>query len=363
MEHMTTSAGWSEAPSPSFKNVADLTAGAFTVLDQFSTLQATGPDAAVFLHGQLTNNIAKLATEKTQFAGLCSIKGRLLATFLVWRAAQPNPEAAAETIQLMLSRDLQAAVQKRLSMFILRSKVKLSDVSASITLIGLTGAAVKLLAPLFPNLPEQAHSKVESAAGTLIRLSDVPLAAQPCSSESAAQPTHCARYLWAAPQSIYNAQRASLSANLASLTPAIWDWLEIHAGEPRITEATQDQFVPQMVNFEVIGGVDFRKGCYPGQEIIARSQYRGTIKRRMMLAHTDQAEPGAEVFHSADPQQPCGMVVNAAPAPGGGVDCLVEVKLAMLDPASGGTIHVKTLAGPVLKWLALPYALPASGSL
>ncbi|WP_185181219.1 folate-binding protein YgfZ [Mycoavidus sp. B2-EB] len=360
---MITSASWSETPSLSLKNISDLTASAFTILDQFSVLQATGPDAGVFLHGQLTNNIAQLATEKTQFAGLCSIKGRLLATFLVWRAVQPTSETAAETIQLMLSRDLQAAVQKRLSMFILRSKVKLNDVSDCITLIGLTGAAVQLLAPLFPNLPEQAHSKVESAAGTLIRLSDVPLAAQPCASESSAQPTHCARYLWAAPQPIYHAQRATLSANLASITPAIWDWLEIHAGEPRITEATQDQFVPQMVNFEVIGGVDFRKGCYPGQEIIARSQYRGTIKRRMMLAHADQAEPGAEVFHFADPQQPCGMVVNVAPAPGGGVDCLVEVKLAMLEPANGATIHVGTLAGPVLKWLALPYALPATGSL
>jgi folate-binding protein YgfZ len=140
----------------------------------------------------------------------------------------------------------------------------------------------------------------------------------------------------------------------------VWDWLDIRAGEPRITQPVVEQFVPQMVNFDVLGGVNFRKGCYPGQEVVARSQYRGTIKRRTALANVaeelDTVLPGAEVFHSDDPGQPCGMVVNAASAPDGGVDVLVEVKLAALET---GSVHLGAAEGPALNFLPLPYALPA----
>jgi folate-binding Fe-S cluster repair protein YgfZ len=111
-----------------------------------------------------------------------------------------------------------------------------------------------------------------------------------------------------------------------------------------------------MVNFDVLGGVNFKKGCYPGQEIVARSQYRGTIKRRTTLAHVDAAAPGNELFHADDPGQPCGLVINAAPAPGGGVDCLVEIKLAALD---NGSVHVGSADGPALTFRPLPYAFPA----
>jgi tRNA-modifying protein YgfZ len=111
-----------------------------------------------------------------------------------------------------------------------------------------------------------------------------------------------------------------------------------------------------MVNFDVLGGINFKKGCYPGQEIVARSQYRGTIKRRTALAHGAAATPGAELFHSADPGQPCGMVINVAAAPNGGVDCLVEIKLTALD---NGAVHVGAADGPALEFLPLPYAYPA----
>jgi folate-binding Fe-S cluster repair protein YgfZ len=111
-----------------------------------------------------------------------------------------------------------------------------------------------------------------------------------------------------------------------------------------------------MINFEIVGGVSFHKGCFPGQEVVARAQYRGTVKRRAMLAHADSAHAGAELFHSDDPGQPCGMVVNAAAAPGAGVDCLVEIKLAALD---SGTVRVGSPDGPALTFLPLPYPLPA----
>ncbi|HEX7439212.1 MAG TPA: tRNA-modifying protein YgfZ, partial [Caldimonas sp.] len=152
---------------------------------------------------------------------------------------------------------------------------------------------------------------------------------------------------------------ASTSAPEAGTEPAIpldhWRWLEVQSGIPTIEAATIDRFVPQMINFELLGGVDFRKGCYPGQEVVARSEYRGTIKRRMFLF--DCAAPavaGQEVFHSADPGQPAGMVVNAAPGPAGAWSALVEVKLVALE---GGTLHLGSSEGALLRIGELPYPL------
>jgi len=136
-----------------------------------------------------------------------------------------------------------------------------------------------------------------------------------------------------------------------------WRWLEVQSGVPGIEAATAEQFVPQMLNFELVGGVNFQKGCYPGQEIVARAQYRGTVKRRMFLFDTDaEAAAGQEVFHSADPAQPAGRVASAAPRPdGAGSSLLAEVKLGALD---GGSLHLGTPGGPPLLRRALPYAVP-----
>jgi folate-binding protein YgfZ len=137
----------------------------------------------------------------------------------------------------------------------------------------------------------------------------------------------------------------------------VWHLTDIHAGIPQITQPTQEQFVPQMVNYELIGGVNFKKGCYPGQEIVARSQYLGKLKRRMMFASVDaEAKPAMEIFSSTDPEQPCGMVVNAERNPRGDSDCLVELKTAVLEE---GTIHLGSAQGPQLTFSALPYSLPA----
>jgi folate-binding protein YgfZ len=133
-----------------------------------------------------------------------------------------------------------------------------------------------------------------------------------------------------------------------------WQRLEVTSGVPRITAATVEQFVPQMINLERVGGVDFQKGCYPGQEVVARSQYRGTLKRRMHLFATGgAAQPGQELFHSADPAQPAGMVVNSA-SDATGTRLLAEVKLAALD---GGSLHLGSAQGPALQRLDLPYSI------
>jgi folate-binding protein YgfZ len=142
---------------------------------------------------------------------------------------------------------------------------------------------------------------------------------------------------------------------LPALDAAAWSWLEVSSGVPRITAATVEQFVPQMVNLELVGGVDFRKGCYPGQEVVARSQYRGTLKRRAFVFDAAAAAaPGQELFHSADLEQPAGMVVNAATWQGRH-RLLGEVKLAALGV---GTLHLGSADGVQLTRADMPYAVP-----
>src|SRR6185437_3014987 len=242
--------------------------------------------------GQLTNDTQHLDAAHARLAGYCSAKGRLLASLLTWRSG--------DTIRLLLSKDVQAAVEKRLSMFILRAKAKLIDASDELAVVGLAGDVRRALSGVFDAVPVGVLVQVDGTAGSLIR---VPVALERL------------RYLWIGPKAQVDALLPSLDDKLKRVSPAVWDWLDIRAGEPRITQPVVEQFVPQMVNFDVLGAVNFRKGCYPGQEVVARSQYRGTIKRRTSLANiaTDLSTvaPGTELFHSDDPGQPCGMVVNA----------------------------------------------------
>ncbi|TDV17313.1 YgfZ/GcvT domain-containing protein [Paraburkholderia caballeronis] len=330
------------APSPAAARPSSadfdavLTGGAYAVLPQFGVIDANGDDAAAFLHGQLTNDIQHLDVTGARLAGYCSPKGRLLASFLTWKTG--------ETIRLLVSKDVQAAVQKRLSMFVLRAKAKLVDASDALLVVGFAGDVRGALAGQFDALPDGVHVTVDDPTGTLIRVPDA---------------AGRLRYLWVGPKEAVEARLAALGGALTRVPPAVWDWLDIRAGEPRITQPASEQFVPQMVNYDVLGGVNFRKGCYPGQEVVARSQYRGTIKRRTSLASVAadpaNAHAGVELFHSDDPGQPCGMVVNAAAAPDGGVDLLAEIKLAALE---AGTVHLGSADGPALRFLPLPYALP-----
>ncbi|KAG8154169.1 CAF17-like 4Fe-4S cluster assembly/insertion protein YgfZ [Burkholderia catarinensis] len=310
--------------------------GACMPLPQFGVIDVAGDDAATFLHSQLTNDIEHLDAASARLSGYCSAKGRLLGSFLTWRAGHG--------VRLLVSKDVQPAVQKRLSMFVLRAKAKLTDASDALAVVGFAGDVRDALSGIFDALPDGVHVKVDGPAGALIRVPDA---------------AGRKRYLWIGPRAEVDARLAALAGTLPVVSPAVWDWLDVRAGEPRITQPAVEQFVPQMVNFDVIGAVNFRKGCYPGQEVVARSQYRGTIKRRTALAHvageTDTVHAGVELFHSDDPGQPCGMIVNAAAAPAGGVDALVEIKLAALD---NGTVHLGSADGPVLAFDALPYAWP-----
>jgi folate-binding protein YgfZ len=293
----------------------------FVRLTDWALLRAHGADAAAFLQSQLTQDVVGLQTGEARLSGYCTAKGRLLASFIVWRMR-------ADEFGLLCSADLAAAVRKRLSMYVLRARCRVDYASGEWSVFGLAGAAAQRLA----DGAQPWHTRQQGAQWFigLPPVEQVP------------------RWLLVQPAEVQVPE-------LPALDTQAWGWLEVMSGVPRVTAATAEQFVPQMINFELVGGVHFQKGCYPGQEVVARSQYRGTVKRRMHLFATNvSALPGQEVFHSDDPAQPAGMVVNAAEVAGLPSRLLAEVKLAVLD---SGSLHLGSADGPLLQRMPLPYPI------
>lgn len=295
-------------------------------------IRARGVDAASFLHGQLTNDFSGLGLSEARLAAFCSAKGRMLASFVGFKRSH-------DELWLACRADVLPATLKRLRMFVLRAKAQLDEGEPGTVLVGLAGsAAARALPAEAVPLPVWSHRVIPGGA-SLVRLPD-----------GAGQPR------WLAAGSAE--QLAPLLAALPALALDHWDWLEVQSGVAPVQAATVEAFVPQMLNYELVGGVNFQKGCYPGQEIVARSQYRGTLKRRTQQLHGEaEMAAGQEVWWSGDAAQPSGLVALAAPAPSGGHDALVEIKLAALD---GGGLHLGAADGPPLTLRALPYALPVA---
>ena len=293
-------------------------------------LRATGEEAADFLHNLLTNDIKNLAADGQRFAGMCTAKGRLLATFRIWREA--------DALMLAVAADILPAMLKKLSMYVLRSKVKLADAGDEVVLLGLSGPdAPAALAGIGAQVPAAMQSSAVDGGRVLgIDRNRFMLALSPAAGIDT----------W--PRLAANAKPAGLAA---------WRWLDIAAGQPRVDARTQEAFVPQMMNMELpaVGGVVFTKGCYPGQEIVARTQYLGKVKRRMYRAKLDSASvPGTDVFTPESGDQHCGALVSVAPSPAGAYECLVVVQSSGAD---AGEIHVGSPSGPRLQLLSLPYAV------
>ncbi|MBL8471079.1 MAG: folate-binding protein YgfZ [Rhodocyclaceae bacterium] len=301
-------------------------------LAHFGCLRAQGADAANYLHNLLTNDISGLKPEQLRRAGFCTAKGRLLSTFLIWRDG-----ADAADYFLLLPRDLTNGLARKLGMYILRSKVKLADVSEEFAAVGVSGPhAEAILTGAGLAFPAADMSVAHTAAATVLRLSATR-----------------------AIISVAGAQLPALWETLASkATPCgsqAWRWLDVRDGLGSIAAATQEEFVPQMLNLELVEGVSFRKGCYPGQEIVARSQYLGKVKRRMYRAHVAAAgappAPGTHVYSPANPDQASGMVVDATPGPAGGFDLLAVLQTA------GEQFRLSSADGPALQLQPLPYAV------
>ena len=289
-----------------------------TPLTHLGVIRAQGDEAAKFLHGQLTQDFALLGPQQARLAAYLSPKGRMLASFI-------GCQRSATEVLLVCSRDLLAATLKRLSMFVLRTKVKLTDASDEFALYGLAGdALISIAGSACP-----AWAKADFDDQILVHL--YPALGQP-------------RGLWIAPQGSPAPQGQALDA-------ALWAWGEVRSGVATLSAPLVETFVPQMLNYESVGGVNFKKGCYPGQEVVARSQFRGQLKRRTYLAHSPSAlAVGAEIFTTEDADQAVGLVVQSASAPAGGWDALV----CLQTHASSADLR----AGPApLALQPLPYEL------
>ena len=294
-------------------------------LNALGLLSCEGDDAQAFLHAQLTSDIARLGPREARRAGWCSAQGRLMATLLVARYGGG--------FVLQLSADLAPSVAKRLAMFVLRAKVKLADASGAWAQFGLWGpGASARLAELGLEAPPETLGCAAGPSGIVVRVS-------------------AERFLVLAPIS----EEARLSGALADAGEQAWFLQDIREGLPRVVLATQEHFVPQMVSLERLGAIDFHKGCYPGQEIVARTQYRGALKRRMVRARVAaDASAGDALFAEDIPGQPAGVVVNAAAAPEGGSELLAVLQIGSIE--GGAQVRLGTPEGPVLERLPLPYA-------
>lgn len=291
-------------------------------LENLGVIRVAGDDAARFLHGQLTQDFALLEPNQARLAAYCNAKGRMQASFIGFKNS-------AQEVLLVCSADLLPATLKRLSLFVLRDKAKLSDASADIRVWGLAGDAVP------SELPSGWWSLWRDGARSVVRLppADGVARAMLCQPVEAPAPVSEALSL---PQ---------------------WQWLEVRSGVTLITQPLFEVLVPQMLNYESVGGVNFKKGCYPGQEVVARSQFRGTLKRRTYLLHCDvPATAGQAVFHASDSEQPCGLVVLSAPNPSGGHEMLVSMQVNATD---GQALSIGEPGGPGLTVLPLPYELLA----
>jgi folate-binding protein YgfZ len=298
-------------------------------LGPLGALTVSGADAESFLQGQFTNDVAALAVGGAQFSAWCSPKGRVLAAFVLRRIADTE-------FELRLPRALLPSLQKRLSLFVLRSKVTLRDTSVEQVRIGIGGpAAARCVADWVGSEPV-VYRDTAIDGGTLTAL--------PGSRFIAAVEASSAAPLW------------DRCATARAAGFPCWRWLTIRAGIPVVLPPTQDQFIPQMLNLDALGAVSFHKGCYSGQEIVARTQYLGRLKERLALAHADIAPaPGTRLFAPAFGDQPCGTVVTSTAAPGGGADLLMVAQIAAI---ADGDLRAGAPGGEVLTLLTLPYVVP-----
>lgn len=292
------------------------------MLPHLGVIRVEGEDAAKFLHSQLTQDFELLGPSEARLAAFCSAKGRMLASFIGFKRSKNE-------ILLVCSRDLLAPALKRLSMFVMRAKARLSDASDEFVLRGLAGPAVTQVA----QAAGAPWSRIDVGAASVIFL-------YPADGN--------ARALWIAPAGAAEPVTEALGTA---------DWLggEVRSGVATISAPVAEAFVPQMLNYESVGGVNFKKGCYPGQEVVARSQFRSTLKRRAFLAHSDAPMvAGDEVFQAGDATQPCATVVQSAIRPSGGFDAIVSGQVAVLQSQP---LRLGSADGALVELEAMPYPL------
>ena len=322
--------------NPVRENRVGTTGGILADLSHYGLLSVIGADARKFLQAQTINDVSELDGNRAQISGYCSPNGRLIATFLLFQHE--------EALLLRLPRPMTEAVKKRLAMYVLNARVELADASDKLTTIGYSapdGDAV--LESAIGEIPRETGDVVHQEGITIIRI----VGPNP-------------RFVLAGGIGPIKSLWTTLNVTAAPVGAFVWDRLNILAGVPIVSLATTDQFLPQMLNLDRIGGVSFRKGCYPGQEVIARVQHRGQVKRRMYLAYvgTDRIPvPGDPIYTGKD--KVTGTVLMAQPAPAGGTDMLIVIPTDFFETT---TLHLDNNNGPVIEYRQLPYMLTDSPS-
>jgi folate-binding protein YgfZ len=309
-------------------------AAGFSELSSAGLISCRGADAIAFLHAQLTSDVAGLSPTRTQYSAYCSPKGRVLAIFLLWRGE--------EEALLQMPESVREPLQAKLSRYVLRAQVKIAGETAAYRVFGLWGAGARDTVVQLAGAAPAEVSEFVFAHGIRIALLEED------------------RFIIVTPVAEAAAVRNALASCAPEKPESAWSLLEVRAGVPIVVRETQDEFVPQMLNLDLIGGVSYTKGCYPGQEIVARTRYLGRLKQRTYRIHLctgTPPEPGDKLYSAAfGPDQASGVTLYGAPAPEGGYEALAVIQMRA---AQAGELKWKSSDGPTVGLKPLPYSTSA----
>ena len=306
-------------------------------LDGLGLIKASGEDAASFLHGQFTNDLNQVNPTLSQLSSYCNPKGRMLAIFRVFKKD--------DDFYLILRKDVLETVLKKLTMFKLMAKVDLSDVSDELVMFGIAGPETESFLKNVITLPTDIDHSTQDNETTIIRI-----------------PSESSRYLMISTPDNAISLWKTLSEKTTQTNSNIWDLHDIQSGIAQVTAETSEAFIPQMVNLELIGGVNFQKGCYPGQEIVARTHYLGKPNRRMYRVSIDSSTDvpvGTNVFSIKDGEQAVGKIVSAEKSSSENSDALAVLRTAN---ENDNELHLESLTGPKISIQTLPYPLESEAS-
>jgi folate-binding protein YgfZ len=324
---------WQELVTPKNPLVDSFPECALVDLSHLGLIRLGGPDLRNFLQGQVTNDVRQVTPELAQLSSHCSPKGRMLGNFWIIQRG--------DDLYLQLPAERVEPLARRLRMFVLRAQVEVEDASQALARCGIAGECAVDLLPFVPAEPAQTITR---DGITVLRL-----------------PGDRPRFEVLGPPQLLGPLWQQLNATAVQTGSDFWTLMDIRAGIPSVYDETADAFVPQMTNLQLIGGVSFTKGCYTGQEVVARMQYLGTLKRRMYRVRIDGPQcpaPGMPLYSEhSESGQGAGRIVAAAPSPEGGFEALAVIQISS---AEADELHLVDAAGPRLQLIDLPYAFPAA---
>jgi len=304
-------------------------------LSHRALIAVRGADAETFLQGQLTNDIHAVSASHSQLSAHCTPKGRVVSLLRVFRRD--------EVLYLALPEALLQGTLARLRKYVLMSKVTLEPDSALAQMGYSAATAAHHLRDLLSPLPEAIDAVTRSGETTVLRV-----------------PGPYPRYELIGPPTALGSLWEALGVHAAPVGAGPWELLDILGGVPVLHPETLEAFVPQMLNLDVFDGINFKKGCYTGQEIVARTHYLGKLKRRMVRLHcaAEPPPPATPLFNTAHREdEGVGVVVAARPAPDGGAALLAVLQVEAINQ---GDLHLGRIDGPRCTVQPLPYPLESA---